>query len=241
MYLQRTGIDIHGCAMFQVETSATVTVYYKLPVELTKKRGKEMNKPYSFLTQISRYVTLSTCLLSLMIGVVLSANARAALQESTSTESTIVSPLTVKWDDYQSFTDVKPANGSRKAFAESTFNNIETYLQKLAAKLPQGHTLAMTITDLDLAGRVLPGSFTGLGLHSADMIRVIKNIDIPRIEFFYEYKDANGSVLKSDTVNLKDMSFMTGHNPLFNSDSLKYEKNMLRKWFKKTFEFEKLN
>ena len=73
------------------------------------------------------------------------------------------------------------------------------------------------------------------------LIRVIKNIDIPRIEFFYEYKDANGSVLKSDTVNLKDMSFMTGHNPLFNSDSLKYEKNMLRKWFKKTFEFEKLN
>jgi hypothetical protein len=130
---------------------------------------------------------------------------------------------------------VKPANGMRKAYAESTFKTLEEYMHKLAADLPQRHTLAMTITNLDLAGRVLPGSFTGLGLHSTDMIRVIKTIDIPRIEFTYEYKDANGIVLKSDTVNLKDMSFMTGHNPLFSSDSLKYEKNMLRKWFKDTF------
>ena len=235
--------------MFQVgiiysQIMATVTIYNKLPVELTKKREKKMNKPYSFLTQISRYLTLSTCLLSLTLSVALSANTHAALQESASSESIkvsiIVSPLTVKWADYQSFTDVKPATGSRRAFAESTFHNIEKYLQKLAVDLPEGHTLVININNLDLAGRVLPGSFTGLGLHSADMIRVIKSIDIPRIEFTYEYTDANGNVLKSDSVNLKDMSFMTGQNPLFSSDSLKYEKNMLRKWFKKTFALEML-
>ena len=143
--------------------------------------------------------------------------------------------ITVKWGDYKTFTDVKSANESRKKFAERTFRSIDKYLVKLAQDLPQGHVLNIDVTNLDLAGRVLPGSFVGLGLHSAEDIRLIKQIDIPRIAFSYTYVDAAGNVLSSDTVELKDMSFISGHNPLFSSDSLKYEKNMLRKWFKKNF------
>jgi hypothetical protein len=187
------------------------------------------------VSYINRSVQLSALVLSLAASSIVFGVSHASVDDHGEHDELQISALTVTWGDYQTFTDVKPANGMRKAYAESTFKTLEEYMHKLAANLPQGHTLAMTITNLDLAGRVLPGSFTGLGLHSADMIRVIKTIDIPRIEFTYEYKDANGIVLKSDTVNLKDMSFMTGHNPLFSSDSLKYEKNMLRKWFKKTF------
>ncbi len=187
------------------------------------------------VSYINRSVQLSALVLSLTASSIVFGVSHASVDDHGEHDALQVSALTVTWGDYQTFTDVKPANGMRKAYAESTFKTLEEYMHKLAANLPQGHTLAMTITNLDLAGRVLPGSFTGLGLHSADMIRVIKTIDIPRIEFTYEYKDANGIVLKSDTVNLKDMSFMTGHNPLFSSDSLKYEKNMLRKWFKDTF------
>lgn len=187
------------------------------------------------VSYINRSVQLSALVLSLAASSIVFGVSHASVDDHGEHDELQISALTVTWGDYQTFTDVKPANGMRKAYAESTFKTLEEYMHKLAADLPQGHTLAMTITNLDLAGRVLPGSFTGLGLHSADMIRVIKTIDIPRIEFTYEYKDANGIVVKSDTVNLKDMSFMTGHNPLFSSDSLKYEKNMLRKWFKKTF------
>ena len=187
------------------------------------------------VSYINRSVQLSALVLSLAASSIVFGVSHASVDDHGEHDELQISALTVTWGDYQTFTDVKPANGMRKAYAESTFKTLEEYMHKLAADLPLGHTLAMTITNLDLAGRVLPGSFTGLGLHSADMIRVIKTIDIPRIEFTYEYKDANGIVLKSDTVNLKDMSFMTGHNPLFSSDSLKYEKNMLRKWFKKTF------
>ncbi|MDG1253702.1 MAG: DUF3016 domain-containing protein [Glaciecola sp.] len=187
------------------------------------------------VSYINRSVQLSALVLSLAASSIVFGVSHASVDDHGEHDASQVSALTVTWGDYQTFTDVKPANGMRKAYAESTFKTLEEYMHKLAADLPQRHTLAMTITNLDLAGRVLPGSFTGLGLHSTDMIRVIKTIDIPRIEFTYEYKDANGIVLKSDTVNLKDMSFMTGHNPLFSSDSLKYEKNMLRKWFKDTF------
>ncbi|MBT4883741.1 MAG: DUF3016 domain-containing protein [Glaciecola sp.] len=187
------------------------------------------------VSYINRSVQLSALVLSLAASSIVFGVSHASVDDHGEHDASQVSALTVTWGDYQTFTDVKPANGMRKAYAESTFKTLEEYMHKLAADLPLGHTLAMTITNLDLAGRVLPGSFTGLGLHSTDMIRVIKTIDIPRIEFTYEYKDADGIVLKTDTVNLKDMSFMTGHNPLFSSDPLKYEKNMLRKWFKKTF------
>lgn len=145
------------------------------------------------------------------------------------------SKIEVTWGDYKAFTDVKAANESRKRFAERTFANLEKYLAKLAQDLPSGHQLNIEVTDLDLAGRVLPASFAGLGMHSADNIRIIKNIDIPRIKFNYVYTDANGVELKRDEVNIKDMSFISRHNPVFRSDSLKYEKNMLRNWFNDTF------
>ena len=186
-------------------------------------------------TNIKRYMQLSALVLSLAASSIVFGVSHASVDDHAEPATASTSVLSVTWGDYKSFTDVKPTTGMRQAYAENTFNTLEKYLLKLAADLPQDHALTMTITNLDLAGRVLPGSFTGLGLHSTDMIRVIKTIDIPRIEFTYEYKDANGMVLKNDTVNLKDMSFMTGHNPLFSSDSLKYEKNMLRKWFKDTF------
>ena len=208
---------------------------FKLATLFNFDLGNGMKIQSTVVSYINRSVQLSALVLSLAASSIVFGVSHASVDDHGEHDASQVSALTVTWGDYQTFTDVKPANGMRKAYAESTFKTLEEYMHKLAADLPQGHTLAMTITNLDLAGRVLPGSFTGLGLHSTDMIRVIKTIDIPRIEFTYEYKDANGIVLKSDTVNLKDMSFMTGHNPLFSSDSLKYEKNMLRKWFKDTF------
>lgn len=143
--------------------------------------------------------------------------------------------IQVKWGDYKAFTDVKSVNESRKRFAERTFAELERYIVKLASDLPKGHQLNIEVTNLDLAGRVLPASFAGFGMHSADTIRVIKQNDIPRIAFTYIYADQDGVELKRDDVNLKDMSFLSRHNPVSRSGSLKYEKNMLRKWFNETF------
>lgn len=212
---------------------------FRLTTLMSLNLGTVMNNQSTVIMNTNRYVLTSALLIGLAIssigiGVSQAATGEHAQELHTEDPTLSHSSLAVKWGEYKSFTDVKSALGSRQSFAENTFNKLETYLHKLAADLPEGHTLELEVTNLDLAGRVLPGSFTGLGLHSTDMIRVIKSIDIPRIEFNYIYKDANGDILKSDTVNLKDMSFMTGYNPLFSSDSLKYEKNMLRKWFKST-------
>ncbi|AWL13307.1 hypothetical protein HMF8227_02858 [Saliniradius amylolyticus] len=141
----------------------------------------------------------------------------------------------INWVKPEDFTDIRPANESRKRFRERVMKQLEDYMtETLAAHLPEGYHWSMTITDLDLAGQVWPGHFVGLDTSSD--VRMIKRIDIPRMDFDYQLKDAEGKVVMEEQgVELKDMSFQDRVNPLFDSDNFKYEKNMLRRWFNKTF------
>jgi hypothetical protein len=45
--------------------------------------------------------------------------------------------------------------------------------------------------------------------------------------------DANGVQIKAAEDSIKDMSFNQRHNPFFSHEFLRYEKNMLRSWFKR--------
>ncbi|MGY0565060.1 MAG: DUF3016 domain-containing protein [Paraglaciecola chathamensis] len=141
----------------------------------------------------------------------------------------------VTWENTEKYTDVRPSNESRKRFKERTFKQLDEYLVELAEALPEGQTLNMTVTNLDLAGQVWPASFVGIG-NGANDVRLIKSIDIPRIAFSFELLGADGTVLQQGEQNLKDMSFQDRHNPFFSSENLRYEKNMLRMWFEEQFE-----
>ncbi|GGD70268.1 DUF3016 domain-containing protein [Lacimicrobium alkaliphilum] len=140
----------------------------------------------------------------------------------------------VTWHEPENYTDIRAANASRTKFRERTTKELQEYINELSESLPDGYKLTMTVTDLDLAGQVWPGSF--VGLNSASDVRLIKRIDIPRITFEYKLMDAQGQTLKQEEeVKLKDMSFQDKHNPFFDSEPLRYEKNMLREWFRDTF------
>ena len=143
----------------------------------------------------------------------------------------------IVWDKPETYRDVKPSNESRKRFRDTTFERIEKYLNKLASSLPQDKKLLMKVSDLDLAGQVWPASFVGLG-HGTSDVRVIKNIDIPRMKFSYQLVDESGQVLQQAEVNLKDMSFQERSNHLFRNEPLRYEKNMLKRWFAQEFELQ---
>ncbi len=137
----------------------------------------------------------------------------------------------VKWEDPDSYTDVKPANESRGGFQKRTFNALEEYFAELAESLPDGQTWSVTVTNLDLAGQVWPSSFVGFGSSAGTDIRLIKEIDIPRIAFSYTLTDASGATIKSADVKLKDMGFMDGLARKRHRDNLAYEKEMIREWF----------
>jgi hypothetical protein len=129
---------------------------------------------------------------------------------------------------------IRPSNESRKKFREATFEHLNEYMNKLASALPEDQKLLMKVSDLDLAGQVWPISYLGLG-HGGSDVRIVKNIDIPRINFSYQLLTQSGQVVKQAEVKLKDMSFLDRSNRSFKSDSLRYEKNMLQRWFKKEF------
>lgn len=140
----------------------------------------------------------------------------------------------IVWEKPETFRDVKPTSQSRKSFREQTFNSLQEYMQKLAERLPDGQTLTMTVTNLDLAGQVWPASFVGLGMSGSD-VRVVKSIDIPRMTFSYQLKDKQGVEIQQADVDLKDMAFMDRANRMFSSENLRYEKNMLKNWFEDEF------
>lgn len=146
--------------------------------------------------------------------------------------------VAVTWVNPKEYTDVKPANGIRSRFRNRTLETLHEYMDDLASDLPEGQKLKFNVTDLDLAGRVWPGTFVGFDTSSE--VRLIKRIEIPRMDFSYELIDSDGTVLKSGKQELKDMGFMDSVAAQRRNDPLKYEKNMLRDWFKKEFKQELL-
>jgi hypothetical protein len=141
----------------------------------------------------------------------------------------------IEWDKPEKYRDVRPTNESRKRFREATFERINKYMNELASALPDNEKLLMKVSDLDLAGKVLPASFAGLGLSGSD-VRIVKNIDIPRINFSYQLLSQSGDVLQQAEVKLKDMSFLDRSNFFFRNETLRYEKEMLKRWFNQEFD-----
>ena len=135
-----------------------------------------------------------------------------------------------KVDDY---TDFEPANGLEERYQKRLMEELTGYFNELSADLPDGQTLAVTVTDIDLTGRLEPT----FGESTSNFIRVVRSIDFPTMDFNYSLTDSNGSVIKQEDVELKDMSFDfdTMAAKRSRSDDLYYEKKMLKDWFRKTF------
>lgn len=96
---------------------------------------------------------------------------------------------------------------------------------KLADKyLAPGQSMTVEVTNIDLAGRLEP---------MADDIRVMRSVTWPRMQFAYTIHD-NGSVVGSGEANLSDMNYLNGFNRYMGSDRLRYERQMLTDWFRKT-------
>ena len=140
----------------------------------------------------------------------------------------------ITWQDPEKFDDVRSPSASRVKFRERIFKELDKYFNELAEDLPNGQKLVMNVTNVDLAGNVLPASFAGLG-RSMSEVRVVKSIYIPRMSFSYQLLSSDGGVLQEEEVKLKDMSFLNSHNRFFSSDTLRYEKNMIAEWFEDEF------
>ncbi|QOL26689.1 DUF3016 domain-containing protein [Thalassotalea sp. LPB0316] len=132
----------------------------------------------------------------------------------------------VTWTEPDKYTDMRPANETKGGFIKRTTTSLEKHITKMAGNLPEGYTLKMDITDVNLAGEVQ--------LRRTQLIRVVDRVFIPSMAFSYQLTDASGEIVKaSEEVKIKDMNFMDSQaaTTRYRNQSYSYEKAMLDKWF----------
>lgn len=139
----------------------------------------------------------------------------------------------VTYEKVEDYTDFEPASGVKQRFQERSMKDLTAHIEELAEQLPEDTTLTITVKDIDLTGRLEPT----FGESAQQYIRVVRSVDFPRIEFSYQLTDVDGNELKAGEVNLKDMSFdfNRASSTRMSNDTLYYEQQMLKEWFKKTF------
>lgn len=131
---------------------------------------------------------------------------------------------TVTYKDPDQFSDVPFAPWER----ERLLKELTAHFDVLAARLPPGQTLAVEVTDLDLAGRIYPNRF-----NAPFDLRVLNGgADWPHMTLRYTISEG-GKVVKTGEEKLSNMSYLQRQNR-YRNDNLKYEKQMLDDWFKET-------
>jgi hypothetical protein len=137
--------------------------------------------------------------------------------------SAALAEVSVSYVKPEDFTDVPRGEVDR----ERTLKDFSDYFATLDKKLPPGQTLKIEVLDIDLAGRLYPR-------RTGDDIRVLTGgADWPRIRLRYTL-EANGAVLRSGEDQLSNMNYQWSRTGYFDTDPLRYEKQMLDEWFKKT-------
>lgn len=139
---------------------------------------------------------------------------------------TMAATVEMTWTEPGKYRDIKSGEQSRKHFEKRVFKNITEHFEKLAENLPEGYTLKIDVTDIDLAGDVNIGGIR--------RIRIVKDLYFPRMKFSYELVGTDSQVVASDEVNVKDMSFMHSSRLKYENKSFGYEKKMLDEWFDDT-------
>jgi len=126
------------------------------------------------------------------------------------------------------FTDVKYEDYEENSPA--LLDQIQTFLRETGEYyVPAGLHLEIKVTDITLAGRFEPWRGPDF-----DHVRIIRDLYPPRIELEFRLTDAQGAVVNEGKRELTDLAFQMRH-PLPESDYLRYEKDMLKDWFRGEF------
>jgi hypothetical protein len=107
---------------------------------------------------------------------------------------------------------------------ERTTAAFSEHFKALGKELPDGQTLRLSVTDIDLAGELRPSR------HGND-IRILRGrADWPRVSLNYELVQGDRAV-KSGTAKVSDMAYQQASLGIHRSEAFAYEFRMLDRWF----------
>jgi hypothetical protein len=136
--------------------------------------------------------------------------------------------VTVTFKDADKYTDAFE-DASRQT-SEHYLSVLAEHLQKVATpRLAEGQKLAVTFTDIDLAGDIRADRPQMLD------VRLIKEIYWPRVALNFQLTGADGKTVKEGDRSLSDMNFMTNIGIIDRSEPLFYDKELLTQWVRQEF------
>lgn len=140
-------------------------------------------------------------------------------------------PVRVEYLHPENFRDIGQgyygSDKQRTAYLEELRKHIQ---QRAGRLLPEGQSLAVTITDVDMAG-----SFEPWRRHYD--VRIVRDIYPPRIDLHFQLIDANGDIVKEGERKLRDMAFLMSSTMYrYRNDTLRYEKALLDDWLERDFQ-----
>ncbi len=139
-------------------------------------------------------------------------------------------PVEVTCFESEKFTDVRARYLGTSKEDEDILWQLADFIRRRAPRyVPAGGRLAVTLTDIDLAGDFEPWRGPPF-----DEVRIIREIYPPRIELSFQLIDAAGKVVKQGTRELRDLSFQMGLASN-RDDALRYEKALLENWLRTDF------
>lgn len=126
------------------------------------------------------------------------------------------------------FTDAYPRAWRAGKDRDRTLRTLKTFIERQAPRyLAPGQDLKIEISDVDLAGR------TGLFVNPFDL-RLMTAVDSPAVTIRYTLSE-NGRTLAQTEERVVDLNYQMSINSYANSDPLRYEKAMLKRWLAKRF------
>jgi hypothetical protein len=132
----------------------------------------------------------------------------------------------IVFDHPENFTDVKDGDFGTEKGRDTILSNIRVFLaERSDHALPDGYSLKVTFSDIDLAGEYEPWRGS-----QWDNVRIIKAIYPPAFRFTYSVSDPAGRVVKQGSENIRDLDFQMRVADPTNDDPLRYEKSMLSDW-----------
>lgn len=163
-----------------------------------------------------------TSILYLVLGAGLAfvSAARGDVSEEAST-----SKVAIKYVEPETFTDLESTYGTKAKARRAFMHAIEEEMEKrLRQAFGEEARLEMSVTNVDLAGRIDPVSH--------HPVRVLKDVWPPRMEFTYRIFDADGQIIAEGEKRLVDLGyigFSIGHG---RREAFHYEREMLKDWLR---------
>jgi len=145
-----------------------------------------------------------------------------------SADSEPVSRIAVVFVKPEKFTDARRADF--KPNSDAILDAIAKFMQEMGEEiLPPDMNLDIRVTDIDLAGNFEPWRGP-----QSDHVRITNQLSPPRIVLEFRVFGPRGQVIQSGKRELTDLDYqLRTYYPM--DDYLRYEKDLLRHWFREEF------